>query len=62
MSQSLEPTMLRLAEVAKQLSVSADTVRRWGRMGRIRVIKLGPRACGILKEDLDKFIAEISSQ
>jgi excisionase family DNA binding protein len=36
--------MFTATEVAKQLRVRADTVRRWIRQGQLQAIRLGPRA------------------
>ena len=60
MSSQHTPSVLRIAAAAKELSVSESTIRRWAKDGRLRIVKLGVRASGVLKSDIDAFLAEIS--
>lgn len=49
--------LFTLDEVAQQLGVNVETVRRWARNGEIEVIDLGGRAGYRVSETaLDKFI------
>jgi excisionase family DNA binding protein len=49
--------LFTLEEVAQQLGVNVETVRRWARNGEIEVIDLGGRAGYRVSESaLDKFI------
>ncbi len=49
--------MLRLDEVADQLGVNIETVRRWARNGEIEVIDLGGKAgYRVTESALDRFI------
>ena len=44
--------LLTIAEAAELLSVSAVTVSRWRRQGRLPTLKVGPRAVRIRRGDL----------
>lgn len=49
--------MLRLDEVADQLGVNIETVRRWARNGEIEVIDLGGKAgYRVTESALERFI------
>lgn len=49
--------MLRLDEVADQLGVNIETVRRWVRNGEIEVIDLGGKAgYRVTETALDRFL------
>jgi excisionase family DNA binding protein len=51
--------LLTLDEVAEQLSVNVETVRRWIRSGELEGIDLGGRAgYRVTESALDKFIRE----
>lgn len=45
--------LLTIAEAAELLKVSAVTVSRWRRQGRLPTLKVGPRAVRIRRSDLD---------
>ena len=46
--------LLTIAEAAEILKVSAVTVSRWRRQGRLPTLKIGPRAVRIRRADLDQ--------
>ena len=49
---------LRVEDVAEQLDVGAESVRRWLRSGELRGTKLGDKAgWRVRQEDLDAFTA-----
>lgn len=49
--------LLTLEQVADQLSVNVETVRRWVRSGELQVIDLGGRAgYRVTESTLEKFI------
>lgn len=49
--------MLRLDEVAEQLGVNIETVRRWVRNGEIEVIDLGGKAgYRVTESALERFL------
>jgi len=51
--------LLTVPQVADQLQVSIDTVRRWCRTGALRCIPLGDRAgYRVRQEDLNQFLEE----
>lgn len=52
--------MLTVEEVAKRLSTSEETIRRWLRSGRLRGIRLGATRAGwrITETDLAAFLQE----
>ena len=49
--------LLFVHQVARRLSVSEPTVRRWARLGIIRARKVGPRRWRIKEEDLEDFLS-----
>lgn len=54
-----EPQCIRLAQLLELLPVSASSVWRWVRSGRIRAYKLGPRITVFSrKEVMDVFFSE----
>lgn len=58
--------LLTVAEAAKMLKVSAVTLRRWIKQGRLPAYQVGPRKVRILREDLAKaltptYLAEVSA-
>ena len=55
-----QPTWLTVGQVAKELQVGDETVRRWIRSGELKVLNLGGRTrpdYRIRRQDLDEFIA-----
>jgi excisionase family DNA binding protein len=60
MSEQREVRWLTVEDVATQLQVSQETVRRWIRSGRLPVLDLGgPKAGYRIREDaLEAFVAE----
>lgn len=52
-------TLLTVAEVAEQLSVTEETIRRWLRDGRIDGTRLSRRAGWRVRQSaVDRFLAE----
>lgn len=51
---SQDDDLLTIAEAAELLKVSAVTVSRWRRQGRLPTLKVGPRAVRIRRGDLDR--------
>ncbi len=52
--------IMRPADAAKYLSVSVQTLYRWAAEGKLpRPLKLGERASGWKKADLDAYIASL---
>ncbi len=49
--------LLTVPEAAERLKVSGVTVSRWIKQGRLRALKVGPRAVRIREEDLDRIMA-----
>jgi excisionase family DNA binding protein len=51
--------LLTVEEVAKQLSVHPDTIRRWIRSGEIKAVNLGgPAGYRISQSELNRFIRD----
>ncbi|HEV2527143.1 MAG TPA: helix-turn-helix domain-containing protein [Thermomicrobiales bacterium] len=46
--------LLTIDEAAEHLKVSAVTISRWRRQGRLPTLKVGPRAVRIRRSDLDR--------
>lgn len=58
-----DDVLLTVEEVAKRLSVHAETVRRWIRSGDLQAIDLGgPAGYRVAKSELDRFIRERLTQ
>ena len=56
-------TLLSVEEVAKQLAVHPDTVRKWIRTGEIEAISLGgPAGYRIRQSAVDKFLNDRTSK
>jgi predicted DNA-binding transcriptional regulator AlpA len=53
--------MLSYPEAEALSSVSRDTLRREALVGRLKIIKLSARRCGIRKSELDRWIAARSA-
>jgi predicted DNA-binding transcriptional regulator AlpA len=53
--------MLSYPEAEAFSSVSRDTLRREASAGRLEIIKLSARRCGIRKSELDRWIAARSA-
>lgn len=54
-----EPQFIRLQQLLELIPVSASTVWRWVRNGRIRAFKLGPRITVFSREEvMDVFFSE----
>jgi len=53
-----ERKLLRVVEAAKQLDVHPKTLLRYGREGRIELLKLSRRKIMIRSEELERFITE----
>ena len=49
--------MLTVKNVAAQLEVSDETLRRWARAGRLVPVKIGARAVRYRRTDVQAFIA-----
>ena len=55
-------TMLTTREVADQLNVHTNTVRRWSNHGIIRAYRIGPRGDRrFRKEDVSEFLVELKT-
>ena len=55
-----EDRLLPIGEVARQLNVSIDTLRRWDSAGRLPSFRSGPRGHRFYhKSEIDKFLNEI---
>lgn len=48
---------LRIKEVAEQLAVSEQTVRKLIRLGKLDAIRIGNRALRITRESIDAYVA-----
>lgn len=61
-----EEKLLDLAEVAKRVNKSVETVRRWVRSKKLRAVNLGGSnegaRYGVRDVDLDSFLAERSTR
>ena len=52
--------LLTTSEVALQLNVHVNTVRRWSNRGVVKVYRIGPRGDRrFRKEDIDGFLTEL---
>lgn len=49
---------LRVAEVARALGVTTQTVRNWGRSGRLRTTRLG-KFLMVPRADYDRLVREV---
>lgn len=47
-----------IQEVANELQVHEDTVRRWIKAGKVKVIRLGHRTVRITEEEFDRIKRE----
>lgn len=47
-----------IQDVAKELQVHEDTVRRWIRAGKLKVIRLGHRTVRISEEEFNRIKRE----
>lgn len=56
MPDKIESPLMKVAEAADYLTVSAETVRRWAREDRLPFHRMG-RGLRFKKTDLDRFIA-----
>jgi predicted DNA-binding transcriptional regulator AlpA len=57
---TMAQTVLRLKEVRRRLGISNTTLYEdWINGGRLRVVRLGPRAVGVIEADLDQAIADL---
>ncbi len=54
---STRPQVARIPHAAHHLCVSESTVRRLIKAGRLKAVKLGPRAVGVTYAELDRFLA-----
>jgi excisionase family DNA binding protein len=48
--------LLTIKEVSTELKVDEETVRRWLFTGKLKGIKLSPRAWRVHREDLNQFV------
>ena len=48
---------LRVKEVAEQLAVSEQTVRKLVRLGKLDAIRIGNRSLRITRESIDAYVA-----
>ncbi len=54
--------VIRLYQAPEKLNLSASTIRRLIKEGKLSTIKLSSRATGILQSEIDRYLAEISAQ
>jgi excisionase family DNA binding protein len=47
-----------IEQVAKELQVHSETVRRWIRQGKLKVMRLGHRTVRITEEELERVKRE----
>ncbi len=55
-----DPDLLTTAEAARLLRVSAVTVQRWLRQGRLPAFHVGPKAVHIRREDLAQVVTPLA--
>lgn len=49
--------LLSFRECGERARVSEFTIRRWGRLGRLPLVRLSARALRVRESDLERFIA-----
>jgi excisionase family DNA binding protein len=54
----LADELLKITDVATELKVHPDTVRRWIKEGKLTPTRLGGTRIRIRRSELDKFLAE----
>jgi excisionase family DNA binding protein len=54
----LEDELYRFDEAAKKLNFKTKTLRNWASLGRIGVVRLGPRALRIPASEINRIISE----
>jgi excisionase family DNA binding protein len=52
------PDLIPLKEVRSLLKISAVTLWKWVKNGKLSVVKLSPRKIYVKKEELDRFIQD----
>jgi len=58
-----EVAMLTVPEIARQLRVSQETIRRWLRTGQLHGVHLGDRAgWRVPASEIDRFLAQRAGQ
>ncbi|MBI2908030.1 MAG: helix-turn-helix domain-containing protein [Chloroflexi bacterium] len=62
MTTDVDLDLLTMAEAAKLLKVSAVTVQRWVKQGRLPAYQLGPRYLRIRRSDLAKMLVPTSKE
>jgi excisionase family DNA binding protein len=51
-----EPVLLDRSEAAERLRVSVRTVRRWGKAGRLKDVRIGPRLVRVTEQSVEAVI------
>jgi excisionase family DNA binding protein len=51
-----EPVLLERGEAAERLHVSVRTVRRYGKVGRLKDVRIGPRLVRVTEESVEALI------
>ncbi len=59
-STPITPAIMRPKQVAQYLSVSVSQVRNMLKAGTLREIRIAPSVVGVLKTDIDAFIAGLA--
>jgi excisionase family DNA binding protein len=50
--------MMTIAEIAAEAKVDPVTPRRWIAKGRLRAVRVGPRAIRVERAEFERFISE----
>ncbi len=58
----LETELITIAEAARLLKVSAITIRRWLKQGRLQAYRLGPRHIRIYRADLNGVLTPVADE
>ena len=53
--------MVRIGEAARRCGVCVDTIRRWGKNGRIRVLRLPTGERRIAEDELARVLQQIQN-
>lgn len=57
---TITPAILRVKQIAQYLSVSQSQVRVMLKTGALREVRITPSVVGVLKTDIDNFVAGLS--
>jgi excisionase family DNA binding protein len=53
-----EPVLIERRVAARRLHVSLRTIRRWGRLGRIENVRVGPRLVMVTEESVEQLVRD----